>query len=85
MGREAKMKVTSSYSIFIRCALGLLLGTLNARGDTRPDWIDHPQGHGVEFKHYIGRATHAPSDSDAVFLATSIARKQAILTRLILF
>ena len=72
------MKFRALISTFIGCMGLLLLGVDDARGESRPAWVDHPELHDSEFKHYIGRATHSPSDSDAVFLATSTARKQAI-------
>lgn len=58
----------------------LFMATLStlAVASERPSWVDRFPLEDSSDKYYIGRATSVPSDSDAVFQATTEARKQAI-------
>lgn len=56
----------------------ILLFNQNIFAQGKPAWIDHLLFEDDEFKYYVGRASNAPSDSEAVFQATTDARRQSI-------
>ena len=74
------MHVVRSVSRVIwRLAVLSLFFARPGLASTRPDWVTHPAQESGGYRLYVGRASHAPSETEGFNEATRDALERAIL------